>query len=207
MHSSSPLLFYKFVIPFLSWALPSNDHQIARLLVPWLLLPMCYQTILKESIDMLGLEYILKIENITRSELANRLGVSTSVVSRWMKRKRPFPSKRIEQICTDFFPYCPIEYCLKEINEYDMAILRNLKREYKRQSSAKILYPLATSALLKELGVDTYLDGLANEKLDSFDIEIYDQLKEVFRGIISRYEKRNKIYTVLTARLEMKKKN
>lgn len=155
---------------------------------------------------MLGLEYILKIENITRSELANRLGVSKPVVSQWMKRKRPIPSKRIEQICTEFFPYYPIEYCLKEINEYDMAILQNLKRGYKRQSSAKILYPLATSALLKELGVDTYLDGLANEKLDSFDIEIYDQLKELFRSIISRYEKRDKIYTVLNARLEMKKR-
>lgn len=155
---------------------------------------------------MLGLEYILKIENITWSELANRLGVSKSVVYRWMKRKHPFPPKRIEQICTEFFPYCPMEYCLKEINEYDKTILQNLKRGYKRQPSAKILYPLATSALLKELGVDTYLDGLANEKLDSFDIEIYDQLREVFRGIISRYEKRNKIYTVLTARLEMKKR-
>lgn len=158
----------------------------------------------KWGIHMLGLKYILNIENMTQKELANKIGITNEMVNHWVQKRRPISPKRIMQIHTEIFPIYPIEYYTKEISEGEMAILQNIKQAYRHRSSS-ILYPLTISALLDELGGGKYFNSFVNNKLNTFDIEIYDQLREIFRGIILRYEKRHKIHKALVARLETKK--
>lgn len=154
---------------------------------------------------MLGVEYILNIENMTQTEFANKIGISSQMVNQWVRKRCPIPQKRIMQIHTKIFPIYPIKYYTKEISESEMAILQNIKQAYRHPSSSKILYPLAISALLDELGGGKYFNNSVDNKLITFNIEIYDQLREVFRDIILRYEKRHKIHEILSTRLEAKK--
>ncbi len=152
---------------------------------------------------MIGLEYILNIENMTKSEFADKIGISASMVFRWVKGKRPISQKRIIQIHRELFPLYPMEYYSKKINNYDMAILQNIKQT-NFISGARNLYELTQLALFKELGIGAHFNDLTIEKSNSFDSEVYIQLRETFKGIISRYKKRDEIHKVLVMKLNAK---
>ena len=54
---------------------------------------------------MLGLELLLKQNNIQQTELAENLGVSKQIVNIWMKQTRPIPKKYRTEICENIKYY------------------------------------------------------------------------------------------------------
>ena len=73
---------------------------------------------------MIGLTYIMKLENITAKELATRLGVTASTISQWESKKRPIPKERRVQL-SQIFPMYPEYYYEIEISERDAIMLQN----------------------------------------------------------------------------------
>lgn len=76
---------------------------------------------------MIGLHYIMDIEDMTPIALAGKLHVSPSLVYRWINGKKPLPKQRTIQIHSKVFPEYPEEYYDKELNEADMTLLRNIR--------------------------------------------------------------------------------
>ena len=72
---------------------------------------------------MKGLTYILKLEEMTSAQLAEKIGVSVSVMYRWEKGNTKIPQKRIEQF-QQLFPIYPDNMFDKEIDEIDMITLK-----------------------------------------------------------------------------------
>lgn len=73
---------------------------------------------------MIGLTYIMKLENITAKELATRLGVTASTISQWESKKRPIPKERRVQLSQIFPMYSEYYYDI-EISERDAIMLQN----------------------------------------------------------------------------------
>lgn len=77
---------------------------------------------------MLGLEYILKLEEISPLKLSNKIGVSSSLVYRWIHGMKPIPKQRTIQIHSKVFPDYPEVYIDKEITEADKIVLNKIRR-------------------------------------------------------------------------------
>lgn len=77
---------------------------------------------------MLGLQFILDIEEMSTAELADKIGVSPSLVYRWLNGKKPLPRQRTIQIHSKVFPEYPEEYLDKDITEADKAVLNDIRR-------------------------------------------------------------------------------
>lgn len=251
---------------------------------------------------MLGLQHIMEIEEMTPAVLAEEIGVSSSLVYRWISGKKPLPKQRTIQIHSKVFPEYPIEYLDKDITEADKAVLNNIRRsktgttDYKlkkliklasnyaddvkvtlaniagalnatnnadyiqnpspnmnatiymlmlstvlseqtamlndfkalysleaganrEQRGANILVSVVLSALSEALGRGGYMDDIvcseplrvvvSDEGLKggTFDREIHGQLVDVFKEIIGRYDKRDKILEALNNKLKSKQNN
>lgn len=78
---------------------------------------------------MIGLEYILKIEKMTTTALAQKLDVTAPTVTQWLKKSRNIPSDRIEQL-KEAFPMYPMPYFQKTIDEKDALELQNYRINY-----------------------------------------------------------------------------
>lgn len=76
---------------------------------------------------MIGLQFIIDLEEMTAAELAEKIGVSFSLVYRWLNGKKTIPKQRIVQIHSKVFPEYPEEYLDKEITEADKTILSNIR--------------------------------------------------------------------------------
>ena len=76
---------------------------------------------------MIGLQYILDLEEMTAAELAEKIGVSLSLVYRWLNNKKSVPKQRIIQIHSKVFPEYPEEYLNKEITEEDKSLLTKIR--------------------------------------------------------------------------------
>ena len=246
---------------------------------------------------MIGLQYILELEEMTAAELSEKIGVSFSLVYRWLNGKKAIPKQRVIQIHSKVLPEYPEELIDKEITEADKTILTNIRlsrtatSDYKikklvqlennysnkvretlaniagilsisnntnllrnqrmnaniymlmlanvlgeqttvlndfnalysleadkRQRSASILVSLVLSALCTALGHGGYIDDIIcaeplrvvlstdGANTGTFDKEIHDQLTNTFKGIIERYDKRDKILEALNNKIKEEKK-
>lgn len=74
---------------------------------------------------MIGIEYILKIFDISNTELAEELGIKKQNITRWIKGERPIPKKYLPILSEKF--KIPEEYYQKEINDTDRIEIQKLK--------------------------------------------------------------------------------
>ena len=77
-------------------------------------------TYTKGEINMIGLEYILKLWNITQQELADRLGIKRQNIDAWIRKQRPIPKKYLP-VLSEIFNISE-EYFQKELTK-DLEIL------------------------------------------------------------------------------------
>ena len=73
---------------------------------------------------MIGLTYILKLEDMTTAALAQKIGIAAPTITQWEKKKRPIPKDRLEQLY-ELFPIYPQDYFSKDIDEKDALKLQN----------------------------------------------------------------------------------
>jgi transcriptional regulator with XRE-family HTH domain len=77
---------------------------------------------------MKGIAYILELEKWSVYDLAKEIGVSPSVLYRWLNGKKAIPHNRVEQL-SRMFPIYPSQYIEAELSESDKVFLRNRKYE------------------------------------------------------------------------------
>lgn len=74
---------------------------------------------------MIGLEYLLDINNMQSKQLAEMLGVGKATVSSWINKKRLISTKHYEKLKEIF--KVPEEYFQKELTELDQIELQKIK--------------------------------------------------------------------------------
>lgn len=74
---------------------------------------------------MIGLEYLLDINNMQSKQLAKMLGVGKATVSSWINKKRLISTKHYEKLKEIF--KVPEEYFQREISELDQIELQKIK--------------------------------------------------------------------------------
>ena len=75
---------------------------------------------------MIGLEYILKLWNMTQQELADKLGIKRQNIDAWIRKQRPIPKKHLPTL-SKAFKELPEEYFQKELTEMDKLTIQQLK--------------------------------------------------------------------------------
>lgn len=75
---------------------------------------------------MIGLRYIMELEGITTKELAEFLEVSSQAINQWEKKQRAIPKERLDKL-RQRFPFYPVLYFSKEIDEREAIMLQNAK--------------------------------------------------------------------------------
>lgn len=75
---------------------------------------------------MIGLTYILELENISVNELSAKIDVDISLIYRWIKGTKSIPEKRICQL-HELFPAYGRDFFSKELDEVDKLTLNNIK--------------------------------------------------------------------------------
>ena len=74
---------------------------------------------------MIGLEYILKLYNITQQELAEKLGIKRQNIDAWIRGKRKIPQKHLFKLSEIF--KLPEGYFQSELSEKDKLTIQQLK--------------------------------------------------------------------------------
>ena len=79
----------------------------------------------KKGDIMLGLEYIRKLYGDTTITLADKLGITKSLISQWENGKKPIPKKRIEELSKLY--NVSGEYFSKELTSLEQVkIMKNI---------------------------------------------------------------------------------
>lgn len=76
---------------------------------------------------MIGLEMLLKIENISFKELADRLGITKQNVSMWISGGRKIPKKYLPILCKMF--NCSEDYIQNEVDFNSKPVIQNEKSQ------------------------------------------------------------------------------
>ncbi|MBY7006773.1 helix-turn-helix transcriptional regulator [Clostridium botulinum] len=74
---------------------------------------------------MIGLEYVLKLWNITQQELADKLEIKQQNIDSWIKGKRKIPKKHLPKLVEIF--NIPEKYFQKELKFYDEERIQLMK--------------------------------------------------------------------------------
>jgi transcriptional regulator with XRE-family HTH domain len=74
---------------------------------------------------MIGLEYILKLFEITQQYLADKLEIKRQNIDSWIRGKRNIPKKYLPTLSEIF--NIPVEYLQKEIDDIDKLRLQKIK--------------------------------------------------------------------------------
>ncbi|WP_252247114.1 helix-turn-helix transcriptional regulator [Clostridium sp. ZBS4] len=74
---------------------------------------------------MIGLEYVLKLWNITQQELADKLEIKQQNIDSWIKGKRKIPKKHLPKLVEIF--NLPEEYFQKKLNDVDKLTIQQMK--------------------------------------------------------------------------------
>lgn len=74
---------------------------------------------------MIGLEYVLKLWDITQQELGEKLGIKQQNIDSWIKGKRNIPKKHLPKLVEIF--NISEEYFQKELIEKDKLTIQQLK--------------------------------------------------------------------------------
>lgn len=136
---------------------------------------------------MIGLTYIMKLEGITTKELAEFLDVSPPTISQWVKKQRPIPKERLNQLVEHLKIY-PADVLDKEINPVDALRLKccllqsrlngndnnYIVAESIRQQIKKIEFQIEKEELIFE--INTILD--AEYKHPKYNRQLFDSLKD-----------------------------
>ena len=153
---------------------------------------------------MIGLTYIMKLENVTGKELSERLGVSAAAISQWEKKVRPIPQSRIP-ILSMMFPAYPASLFAKELDEKDMfqlqeAKLNSLKElvseediqfvgryKKKRDADLKIGALVERDKLLKR--ISNFFEAIENLETNIANVTLFRSVLKVFSDFCSIEEK------------------
>lgn len=136
---------------------------------------------------MIGLTYIMKLEEITTKELADFLEVSSQTISQWANKYRPIPKERLNQLVEHFKIY-PANVLGKEINSVDALKLKRcllqsrlnsndnnyIVAESIRRQIKKIEFQIEKEELIFE--INTILD--VGYKYPKYNRQLFDSLKE-----------------------------
>lgn len=82
-----------------------------------------------ERINMIGLTYIMQLENISGKKLAEKLGVSQPTLSQWEKKVRPIPEARLNTL-SELFPAYGKDYFQKDLEEIDKQKLEYAQKNF-----------------------------------------------------------------------------
>lgn len=78
---------------------------------------------------MIGLQYILELEDMSRKQLAEKLGVTDATVSYWLNEKRLISDNMLTNI-RQLFPFYPYSLFDKTIDERDRLTIENAKLKH-----------------------------------------------------------------------------
>lgn len=96
---------------------------------------------------MIGLQYILELEDMSRKQLAEKLGVTDATVSYWLNEKRPISDNMLTNI-RQLFPFYPYSLFDKTIDERDRLTIDNAKLKHEIELVQDINTP---NAILKKI--------------------------------------------------------
>ncbi|MFI2856843.1 helix-turn-helix domain-containing protein [Paenibacillus sp. JSM ZJ436] len=119
---------------------------------------------------MIGLDYILSTYNMTRAELAKRMGINRANISMYI-RSSQIPEKRLEQI-VDIFPNVSKEYFTKELGENDKFNI-NISKHTEGN-----IYDLTMNSKKKEL-VESFLRIVVKQEVP---LELLDTMLQHFEN-------------------------
>lgn len=80
---------------------------------------------------MIGLTYIMQLENVTNKQLSEHLGITPSTISQWGSGNRPIPADKVDRL-SEIFPAYDKSYFQKTINRDDTLDLQNMLYKYQR---------------------------------------------------------------------------
>lgn len=134
---------------------------------------------------MIGLEYLLDINNMKSKQLAEMLGVGKATVSSWINQKRLISTKHYEKLKEIF--KVPEEYFQKELTELDKLKLQQLKLE---TDTFEYTYTdtIWDNETKKEIEVDCIGTNIPYEYMEMLDLDIRE--KELFNNLNNLIAKR-----------------
>jgi len=94
-------------------------------------------TLQKGGEKMIGLQYILETNNMSVSDLANKLGIARGNIYNWFSEKRAIPSVTLEKL-SDLFQF-PQNFFSKELSEVEMAKVREVMADKLLDNKDKII--------------------------------------------------------------------
>lgn len=127
---------------------------------------------------MIGLEYLLDINNMQSKQLAEMLGVGKATVSSWINQKRLISTKHYEKLKEIF--KVPEEYFQKELTELDRLNLQRIKLE---NNIVGYTYKdtIWDEETKQEIEVDSVGYNIPVETIEMLDLDI--RHKELFKNI------------------------
>ncbi|MDZ5038213.1 helix-turn-helix domain-containing protein [Clostridium perfringens] len=127
---------------------------------------------------MIGLEYLLDINNMQSKQLAEMLGIGKAAVSSWINKKRLISTKHYEKLKEIF--KVPEEYFQKELTEIDKLNLQRLKLE---NDTVEYTYKdtIWDEETKQEIEVDRVGYNMPVETMEMLDLDI--KHKELFKNI------------------------
>ena len=134
---------------------------------------------------MIGLEYLLDINNMQSKQLAEMLGVGKATVSSWINQKRLISTKHYEKLKEIF--KVPEEYFQKELTELDKLKLQQLKLE---TDTFEYTYTdtIWDDEKQQEIEVDCIGTNIPYEYMEMLDLDIRE--KELFNNLNNLIAKR-----------------
>lgn len=140
---------------------------------------------------MIGLEYVLKLFNMTQQELANKLEIKQQNIDAWIKGKRNIPNKHLPKLVEIF--NIPVEYFQKELTDIDKLIIQ--KEKLKEELKPNIKNYQMTLVFDKDSN-EADLDQVPiydQNEINDIDIEIQkikalEKLKEAISTLNADYE-------------------
>ncbi|MFR7934307.1 MAG: helix-turn-helix domain-containing protein [Clostridium perfringens] len=134
---------------------------------------------------MIGLEYLLDINNLQHKQLAEMLGVGKATISSWVNRKRLISTKHYEKLKEIF--KVPEEYFQKELSEIDKLQLQRMKLE---NDTVEYTYTdvIWDEENQQEIEVERIGCNIPVEDMEILDLDI--KHKELFKNIDGLIAKR-----------------
>lgn len=134
---------------------------------------------------MIGLEYLLDINNMQSKQLAEMLGVGKATVSSWINKKRLISTKHYEKLKEIF--KVPEEYFQKELTELDKLQLQRKKidNDIFEYTYTDIIWDNETK---KEIEVEQVGTNIPYEYMEMLDLDIRE--KELFNNLNNLIAKR-----------------
>ncbi len=147
---------------------------------------------------MIGLEYVLKLWNITQQELADKLNIKRQNIDAWIRGKRKIPQKHIKSLI-EIFNGVSEEYFQKELTEIDKINIQKIKVfneakeiEYEdivrdetgKQITVTKIYTDLSEIMSLELQRNeiVLIKKISNQMKDNSElIEIYEKLAKIIK--------------------------